>query len=954
MAEISQTMTDSGEGSGYRIQIGKIDGDVTFGKADKPKPQDVGFFPFPVDQYAPPRYPSLRPMKEFFDRVKNHHLLVIGGSNELDKTEIARHLAWYVRQELPLDSTDPESEKDEKDTDAEVNGKKKKQKKSLHRQVYEWQRSEKALGLHTIIRTTPDSTIFILPQLEPKDVGFDLTALQKAAVGGRHYVIISVIKPLNSWKLGSEAQTSIWYDLKDDNLWDPEPLARALIAVLDENRHYFSTEFLPEIMEPNQQFVGPLTYSEVAKQLRTPTNIITFVNLLRAENQPDQEHIICQLIESAKGGEQMLKQWFHTQLTPQERLLAVSICLLDGLYDNQFFAVLERLLDSLWRQRLPLMGFFDYGDLDNLSNLIKPVDVTRGVPTEPYPTLEETDPASLYQAKVEVRSPDLRRKLLKIAWSSHRRWILATLPGLVELVQRSALFTHPAELFGSQPKRMLFREVISDILTELGLISLPAIEDTLIQLAADEQIAVQAVAARAMAQWRDFGLDDALFETLQSWQYNTRVIAFIDFLLNEKDRQNRAKPLAYIRATVALTVSYAAQYDHPGHLSDKLCDLLNDLADDSTPLVRNRFCNHTLLWVVPWHLEKLRDFLHDLPLKNTEAFYEPIAIALASTYEVAPYQVLETVDMWLKEGRDKRPKEVPDNVTQREALMAAAILTYGYIWYDQRIGPLTIRWTFVKMRQILEEEEHPLVRGAVIATIALQARQAFGQVEALLPDLIKEMKPSERATLVDEMTKIYLEQRRELKGGEKTIKIKGQDYPVWLDSSRPLTEIEHQMEGWVQKMERPVAQEMGLQASVGFVKEFDQLEKEELDKIRKQDKEKKEEPEKNQHKKRAATGSFLGQLRLWVHSRMAWLTTIGAKQYYPIIISLLPDVLSQNTIDKTALQFLLDKWTDLSEGDIKIIAQRIKWTFTLTGCMVRMGLLLGVVAIVGLIMVLSR
>lgn len=138
----------------------------------------------------------------------------------------------------------------------------------------------------------------------------------------------------------------------------------------------------------------------------------------------------------------------------------------------------------MWQRRDPSLRALDYCDLDNLLNFFN---------------FTETKTQGTF---VEVRFPKQRQMLLKVAWGSHRRQILAALPILVNLVKNSVR-RFEQELYGSSVRCDQLRRVISETISDIGLISSDAVEDTLINIAANEDIRVQTVAAQAMALWRD-------------------------------------------------------------------------------------------------------------------------------------------------------------------------------------------------------------------------------------------------------------------------------------------------------------------------------------------------------------------------------------------------------------------------------------------------------------------
>jgi hypothetical protein len=61
----------------------------------------------------------------------------------------------------------------------------------------------------------------------------------------------------------------------------------------------------------------------------------------------------------------------------------------------------------------------------------------------------------------------------------------------------------------------------SPVVSNIGMIAVDAIHNTLVELAFDQNLGVQLVAARAMAAWRYYQKDQQLFAFLKEWQTST-------------------------------------------------------------------------------------------------------------------------------------------------------------------------------------------------------------------------------------------------------------------------------------------------------------------------------------------------------------------------------------------------------------------------------------------------
>lgn len=226
----------------------------------------------------------------------------------------------------------------------------------------------------------------------------------------------------------------------------------------------------------------------------------------------------CQRLINELSHEEALSKWYYEQLDSREQLLAIGLSLFDGLFDDQFFAALETVVEYSWKNRDENLKSLDYCDLVKLQG---------------YFDIIET---KTQQAIVKIRYPRQRLTCLKIAWKSHRRQILSVLPILTDLV-KGTVKELKRELNGSQLRREKLHQTISEAISGIGVISRlsagsrEAVEDSLLQLAASKDPQVQAVAAQSIASWRDkdsqsfyideqrgIDIDKELFFLLDNWQ----------------------------------------------------------------------------------------------------------------------------------------------------------------------------------------------------------------------------------------------------------------------------------------------------------------------------------------------------------------------------------------------------------------------------------------------------
>ncbi len=870
------------------------------------------FFEPNLDQFKPPAFVTPRNIQELINIVGNQHLLVLGGSPEIDKSALARHIAWYLgellkRKQTAADSTTP---------------------------VQEWYRSSSdPQDLTVKLQETKETTIFILPQIAPQDVNYNLFAIQEAAVGGKHFVLVSTDTPFVSWKQNESARTLFWQDLSPEALYGSDELTNILVQRLIDAEDSLLPEFLTDDLEPDKPLVGRLSVREAAERLKTPSNIAVFVQLLCAERESLSEARVRELIDLAHDNKRTLQQWYHAVLTSREQLLALGLSLFDGFFDDQFFTALEMVVENVWQRRDVSLRALDYCDLDNLRNFFSFVE-----------TQDQT-------TKIKSRFSEQRRALFEVAWNSHRRQILSALPVMTQLVRNSvgARSSQP-ELYGDYVRRKQLRSVIGETLSDIGLISRIAVQDALWTLAADSEPGVQSVAASALARWRAYGHHEDLFETLQTWQHETSAINAINAKLKGREEEETEKSegaQAYIRATMALALGYAAQYDPPNQLSSEFCRLLEGLASDRSDLVRDRLGNYTLPMIVPFHLNQLSDILYDMVRYIN--LVPAIGASLARAYRKEPRKVLRLIGRWHDKALRAPTQDTGSEITRRSALLAAVAMTYGYIDYEAVNSPFTADDAFAHLQRMLDEEREPFVRTAVVLAISLQAKEHFEKVEPLLYKFVHVVTENERIEIVKIFTNLYLEQRANLEGGEETIQVNDRDYPIWITSERPeLTAVEEAMFRWVKNPSNPIAQQIATQASVAFARALEQEEMRHVTAAQVEHKHTAEIVERERDKAFIARGLHRGGI--FVDKLIPWLVTLTAAEYRLIIRGLLPEVVVQAKRGKDVMSFVLEKWGRIKDDDedLKSIASRLKSGLRLSENMGRIIVVVLPLLIIGL------
>ncbi|MCP4105808.1 MAG: hypothetical protein GY749_09765 [Desulfobacteraceae bacterium] len=850
--------------------------DINIYKQSKPD-----FFEPDLSPFKPPKYHSPPITPTLIDIILSQRLLVLGGDDRLDKSALARHIAYKLQNKL----------------------------NTQHNKiaVLEWNYSIEPQKLITTIQAKEQNKIFILPKVFPKHVNHDLFSLKKASE--QNYIIMNTDIPKDRWGTDMKTEIPFWLDLSIQDVYDSSYLAETLIREL-YNATNLPTELENFELTPEQVVVGKLTIQGVAESLKLPYNVSVFVHRLCTETKkrPLKERRVQKLIEECQDDKNAILKWYRYELNLREQSLILGLSFFDGLLDEQFFAAFQMLVEQIWHKRDKSLETIDYWDMENLYNYFNFIE------------------ADNYE-KIEIQSSERRRKLFKVAWESHRRQIMSALPVLVKFVKDSVHAPNTnRELYETMQRSERLRSVISRTFSEIGFISSDSnttgktllhrsVENSLLQLAADDHIEVQAVAAHAIAQWRSEGYDKILFDTLNQWQRYKRITD---------------GPEIYIRATVALAVGYASIYDPPNKLDTKLCTLLKKLSNDPNTLVLDRFCRYTLPILISFHMsQQLSGLLLDM-IRPHVWLNVSIAEGLAQAYNDVPKQVLQTLSLFHKKYDEYKLNKNGNSKTiikkeadDCDAALATAAITYGEIQYNDS-GLLTIDEAFNKLHDILSSPTHPYVRNAVVYAIARQAVRHFEKIEPHLLSIVGEVEESERdeviAILTQVLTQIYLMQRENLEEGDDIIEINGRKFPIWIDTDRPtLTDIEKTLFRWL-KSTNKVAQEVAIQASVNFAKKIDIEEKERIEVLK----------ENRSEVEYVRTDSFVKKIAkrrpdysFYIKTFSPWLSTIVSKKYYLLVRGAISEVFWQDKSDQTSIQFVLEKWHNSSEHQISTIAKLV-------------------------------
>ncbi|NEP36800.1 hypothetical protein, partial [Moorena sp. SIO3B2] len=675
------------------------------------------FSELPLEKYGSGISPSKKVIDQMISIICRHRMVILGGSNDLDKVGIARNIAWHLSNHLQKEYSSSAS--------FEVEAK-------------EWQRGSELPNFDQILEKTETRTIFVLTQVVPQDIDYDLSLIQKAAADSNHYVIFATDEPRAVWGL-TNTIGDFWKDLEVDGLYEKDDLFRELKKQLKQVTWSLPTD-------------NKFTIQSIAERLKTPDKISKFSGLLSSEKKPLQQEAINQLIDLAQDNKKILERWFNNVLQPREQLIALGLNFFDGLFEDQCLVAIGKLVDHEWHRRDPSLCALDHCDLQPFHNFFRPVEVKND-----------------RQKRIESWLPEQRLELFKIAWTKYRQRIYAALPVLVELVQTSVKpgvsrekdrsgIPVGQQLYGSpgdKTRRNALRTAISGAISDIGLIDTDFVKETLLRLAtygeeSVQALGVQAVAARAMARWHEH-------------KQKQKLLQVIEYLNQENFRGiqgNKNELKENVLATIALTVSYAAKSDPPKELTREFQYCLTKLLSyDQNYRVLERFRDQILRMLIPQHLFELQEVLCILLEGEYGEISEDLTKVIIGRFKSAyrsnrhhANEVLDILEQWhtkCEQCEIQYSVEEPQ-ITSRERLLITVVKTYGEI-QDKKV--------LKQLYRLLTIEEHPYVREEAIEVLCQWIEEAFQKIISVLPNflpsLFEELYEDEQLRVSEEIINIF-------------------------------------------------------------------------------------------------------------------------------------------------------------------------------------------------------
>lgn len=745
------------------------------------------FFPIALEDYGSKRWVDPPQAQELVRLLEEHHLLILAGSLT-DKKDCADHLVHQLCERLKKKTA----------------GKLQVLEKCSGRDP---QKIEAALD-------EEEPRVLILPDVSPRQlIGQTPATLRSLLRSHQSYAILTTENSHEDWGITSGSlEAELWRELSWENYYGV-PLLRDFLRkqLLDSKKQ------VPEHLLPDSEglfLIKGLEMNTAVVTLRTPGKVRFFCDWLLSVKESLTKEQIEEQLARLGDDDQSAAQWYR-QFDSRYQLLVLGLILFDGLPDETIFTGLELLVENIWRSSDPSIPQFDYGDLVLCSAYFKKVESQRG------PT------------RIRSTSQERRHCLLKLAWNHHRRRLLLALPVLREMIRISA--AEPAEIreaaseaaANGQPSNaatvrreamghalgrsaedtLQLHQALVDSLGLISQLSPQVVERHFLELAADSSESVQRMAARALSTWRDNGHEKELLELLRGWWKEACEPWNTDSRIARLSERG-GDSFAAVRAAVALTVGYSARFDRENQLTSELYELLIRVLEDRNPRVRKASAQ-ALQLAVAWHFRQLEPLLR-MRVLHSDDFLADVAQGAAEACSLRTEETVAILDNWRAIARAEKRRSSPDRVSPRERLLATVALTYGEIRADRGEWPLGPELLCANLQSILMEEFHPFIRNYAFAAIEKQALQNFEMVVRLLQDLLSQIQLQDRPAVVEIFAKTYLHQRQRLSDGDQKIEVDDHSYNVWMDSPRPLTEIEATLYGWLLDSAHPIVQQLAV------------------------------------------------------------------------------------------------------------------------------------------------
>ncbi|GGB26376.1 hypothetical protein [Puia dinghuensis] len=627
-------------------------------------------------------------------------------------------------------------------------------------EVKECSEFEDFYSLSTAIQEESKRSVFILYNITAEAISYRFADLKSLIRTKDHILLGSTEATYDSWMFNDGVDNPSWFQIPERSLYSKEELQSYLRIGLRK-----------------KGLDLPVPTEEIVTQLSGTEQVDMFIDLVAKSDKKAERSVIQSALEiSAKDDHSGIEPWFYS-LSNVDKLIVIGISLFDNAYEGQVFAGYDRLLDACWKQRNKDLRPIDYEDLIPLGSYFKAEGKL-----------------------IHGAYDDQRRKVIQMAWRTHKRYILSVIPELVEMIRDSMNpQKYDLDLFGSMNHRLRLRSVLSDTLSDIGLQSFEDINLPLLIIASNDDMVVQLVTAEAISRWKPFD-EDKIYEVLKIWQEDTakRLLESTDGRNGKKDENKEAATLlSNVRGTIALTLCLTSYYEKENALSPKITGLLLEFLHNEEAAIVDRM-QFAVENITARHPTAMNHLLRDEFLRYSY-YIAPISKGLVTAYyNGLSSEVRAVLYDWLahcKEMKD-RPEE-RDRFDHRESILSAVIYTLKYLDYETGHKTITIAEAFGILEELRKNNHNINIRQFVLDAIVQLIGVMFYSTEQLTIKLIPNIDASEREEMVWGFREKYLTQRQDLEGGEYYTHFGDYEFDTWSKpDNRPRTPVEKMLAEW--------------------------------------------------------------------------------------------------------------------------------------------------------------
>lgn len=742
----------SGENSGFTADDMTISAEQVAGRDIYNTYEQVtienpnGFTQVNTSSYSAENFTSPVFTDELVEKLTANRLLILAGGAGFDKSSFARYLATCVAE----------------------------------REVMEWRDADNGRFPADEIRETDKPTVFILNQVLPQLINYDISQFVSLA-GLNHLLILTTELSAQAWQLPGAAALRYWYEIPEKNIYSKEQLCNAFIRRFRQDAHCFNNIDAAEI-QPETPIGRGRTVKELAAGFVTEQQINMFFSFLPAEQHlQDEEKIQYALKLINDTSESLISKWYK-RLQSGEKLIALGAAMFEGLFDDQFFAVMQRVIDDFWKHRDSRLCSLDYADLDFLLSYFK---------FEPY-----TDGRIVLQSKSE----NYRAEIIRVAWTGNKRHILSAFSILIQLAgTSSARFSKKAadrDINGTRDRGIRLRNVTAETISDIGIVSLQAAEPRLLELASVNDDAIRRITARAIARWRIFGKEEQLYDTLARWtNYKSNVV----------------------NATIVMALKYTAEFDNPGQLDYRVMNILVLLAEKK--YAATDFCS-LITHLCTAHLERIVPVLEN-NLATYPVYSDCIATGFLKVYAYDPQLVKTIIDKWLETYFGQASAaNWHKSLTNRDSIIMLVMKVCRQLPYNGNTDAISLGYVWSLIEKLHAQEQRKAMREFILDCAAHMIGVNPEEAIIHIKPIYLKIGISDRFMLINAIGAVYLGQRLLLENPEYYVTVGQFTYPSWFHTWRPVTEIETILYRWLHGYDS-FAREIATLSFITFVRILD-------------------------------------------------------------------------------------------------------------------------------------